>query len=214
MVRSIRRFVSCVALASVGFMIQPLQASAATSTPVTPFHFATSIVEVYGSQYPLTGRLDLQIFPNGMVRGYYHTSYYKMYIPVTGGRDGDYLWFDIGPSTVDLGLGAGPGGKLHVVATMNKDGSFRGQVYPENAADSSGLAMQYDVTSANPALTGAGAMGAASVGGGDTRKRPSSASAPAAGPTGSTSINTVQGSPDQYIFTASPTANAEANPTP
>ncbi len=60
-------------------------------------------------EYPLTGRLDLQIFPNGMVRGYYHTSYYKIYIPVTGGRDGDYLWFDIGPSTVDLGLGAGPG---------------------------------------------------------------------------------------------------------
>ena len=40
-------------------------------------------------------------------------------LPVAGGRDGDYIWFDIGPSSVDLGLGAGPQGKLHVVATMN-----------------------------------------------------------------------------------------------
>lgn len=211
MVRSIRRFVSCAALASVGLIVQPLQASAATTAPPTPSFFTTSIVEVYGSQYPLTGKLDLQIFPNGTVRGYYHTSYYKIYIPVVGGRDGDYIWFDIGPSPVDLGLGAGPGGKLHVVATMNNDGSFRGQVYPESAADVAGLQMQYDVSSANPIDTGGG--GADAGGGGAARKRPTQVSVPPSASGGGNIVNTQQGAPDQYIFTASPTA-AEQMPNP
>jgi hypothetical protein len=211
MVRSVRRFVSCIALASMGFVVQPLEASAATTASPTPSYFTTSIVQVYGSQYPLTGKLDLQIFPNGTVRGYYHTSYYKIYIPVTGGRDGDYIWFDIGPSPIDLGLGAGPGGKLHVVATMNKDGSFRGQVYPESAADVSGLAMQYDVTGPNPVDSGGGSVGGG--GGSDARKRPTSLSVPPSTSTGGNVVNTVQNAPDQYIFTASPTT-AEALPTP
>ena len=212
MVRSVRRFVSCVALASMGFVVGPLQASAATTTSPTPTYFTTSIVEVYGSQYPLTGKLDLQIFPSGTVRGYYHTSYYKIYIPVIGGRDGDYIWFDIGPSPVDLGLGAGPGGKLHVVATMNKDGSFRGQVYPESAADISGLAMQYNVSGANPIDTN-GNGGGGMAGGAGTRKRPQTPSVPQSGPSGGNIVNTVQGSPDQYIFMASPTTS-EPLPTP
>jgi hypothetical protein len=140
MVRSlVLRFVSCIALASMA-LAAPSAASAQSSTDL---RFTTAITQAYGSEYPLTGRLDLQIFPAGNLRGYYHTSYYKLYIPVTGGRDGNYIWFDIGPSSVDLGLGTGPQGKLHVVATMNGDGSFRGQVYPETAAVLSGLAMQY-----------------------------------------------------------------------
>lgn len=210
MVRSIRRFVSCAALASVGLMVQPLEASAATTATPTPSFFTTSIVEVYGSQYPLTGKLDLQVFPNGIVRGYYHTSYYKIFVPVNGGQDGDYIWFDIGPSTVDLGLGAGPGGKLHVVATMNKDGSFRGQVYPESAADISGLAMQYDVSGPNPIDTGGGSGG---TGGGDSRRRQQSVATAPGQPSGGNIQSTQQGAPDQYIFMASPTA-AEQMPTP
>lgn len=211
MVRSIRRFVSCAALASVGFMVQPLEAPAASTDPPTPSFFTTSIVEVYGSQYPLTGKLDLQIFPNGIVRGYYHTSYYKIFVPVNGGRDGDYLWFDIGPSTVDLGLGAGPGGKLHVIATMNKDGSFRGQVYPESANDVSGLAMQYDVTGPTP-IDGGGSGGIGG-GGGDARKRPTTISAPQPPPSSGGVTNTQASAPGQYIFMAAPSA-AEQLPKP
>jgi hypothetical protein len=142
----VRRLVTCVALAGVGVAALASGASAQTSD----LHFTTSITQVYGSQYPLTGRLDLEIFPDGHLRGYYHTSYYKLYIPVAGGRDGNYIWFDIGPSTIDLGLGAGPQGKLHIVATMNGDGSFRGQVYPETAAVLSGLSMQYQFSSPPP----------------------------------------------------------------
>jgi hypothetical protein len=139
-------FVSCVALVSIGLAVLPNSASA----QATAQQFTTAITEVYGSNYPLTGRLDLEMFPEGHLRGFYHTSYDKLYIPVVGGRDGNYIWFDIGPSSVDLGLGAGPEGKLHVVATMNNDGSFKGQVYPQTAAVLSGLAMQYQFASPDP----------------------------------------------------------------
>jgi hypothetical protein len=112
--------------------------TAATAQQATAMHFNTAITQVYGSKYPLTGRLDLEVFPTGTVRGFYHTSYYKLNIPVVGGKDGNYIWLDIGPSTVDLGLGAGPQGRLHVVGSLDKDGSFAGQVYPETPAVLSG----------------------------------------------------------------------------
>jgi hypothetical protein len=147
MVRStVLRFGSCIALACMAVAVAPIAASAQS----TDSHYTTAITQVYGSSYPLTGRLDLQIFPSGNLRGYYHTSYYKLYIPVAGGRDGNYIWFDIGPSSLDLGLGAGPEGKLHIVATMNGDGSFKGQVYPETAAVLSGLSMQYQFATPSP----------------------------------------------------------------
>ncbi len=142
----VKRFVSCVGIVWLGVMGLPSPASAQS----TMSYFNTAITEVYGSTYPITGKLDLEIFPDGHLRGYYHTSFYKLFIPVAGGRDGNYIWFDIGPSSVDLGLGAGPQGKLHVVATMNNDGSFRGQVYPETAAVLSGLSMQYNFANTSP----------------------------------------------------------------
>jgi hypothetical protein len=146
MVRSaVLRFVSCIALVCMGVALP----SAASAQP-TMSYYTTAITQPYGSPYPLTGRLDLELFADGTLRGYYHTSFYKLYIPVAGGRDGNYIWFDIGPSSIDLGLGAGPEGKLHVVATMNSDGSFRGQVYPETAAVISGLSMQYQFASPSP----------------------------------------------------------------
>lgn len=164
------RWMGVIALASIAMAALP---SGASAQP-TDYHYTTAITSVYGSQYPLTGRLDIQLFPDGTLRGYYHTSYYKLYIPVAGGRDGNYIWFDIGPSTIDLGLGAGPQGKLHVVATMNNDGSFRGQVYPETAAVLSGLAMQYQFASPSPNSQAT----------------------------------------DQYLFTATPTADMEPTPAP
>lgn len=139
-----------VALVSLLLLGLPQMASAQQATEM---HFTTAITQVYGSKYPLTGRLDLEVFPTGTVRGFYHTSYYKLNIPVVGGRDGDYIWLDIGPSTVDLGLGAGPEGKLHVVGSMDKDGSFSGQVYPETAAVLSGVSMQAQSAFPNPGPT-------------------------------------------------------------
>jgi hypothetical protein len=150
LVRSLVRLVSCIALGSTALLATPNVASAQQAQPAVQF-YTTDIKAVYGSQYPITGRLDIQIFPSGHLRGYYHTTFNKLYIDVVGGRDGNYIWMDIGPSSIDLGLDAGPQGKLHVVATMNTDGSFRGQVYPEQAAVLNGA--QSLATMANPQPT-------------------------------------------------------------
>jgi hypothetical protein len=110
------------------------RAQGTDSSGATQYHFSTAVTPVYGSKYPIAGHLDLEEFPSGIVRGYYHNAYQKQFIQVTGGRDGNYIWFDIGPTLFDLGFGIGPGNRLHVVATMNSDNSFRGQLYPEGTA--------------------------------------------------------------------------------
>src|SRR5579863_3421977 len=125
------RVVAWVALLSVSAAALPLAAPADTAGAATEYHYSTAITTVYGSQYPIAGHLDLEVFPAGNLRGYYHNAYQKAFIQVVGGRDGNYIWFDIGPSPVDLGLGIGTGERLHIVGTMNSDGSFKGQAYPQ-----------------------------------------------------------------------------------
>src|ERR1700728_1185029 len=129
MVRSLGRLVKCVALVGATPLGVQSAASSKDTASATQLHYTTAIKQFYGAQYPITGRLDLEVFPAGNIRRYYHTSFYKLYIPVVGGRDGSYMWLDIGPSSIDLGLGAGPEGKLHLVGTVNSDGSFRGPVF-------------------------------------------------------------------------------------
>jgi hypothetical protein len=148
MIRSlVSRVAVGMALSALCAATLPLRASADNASSGTPaeYHYQTAITQVYGSQYPIAGHLDLQLFPNGIVRGYYHNAYQKSFIQVTGGRDGSYLWFDIGPTPLDLGIGVGTGGRLHVVSTIGTDNSFRGQLYPEFSADAA---------TANPQPTG------------------------------------------------------------
>jgi hypothetical protein len=144
------RWLGCLLCCTAIFSGALLAAPGAASAQGKQMQYTTAITAVYGSKYPLTGHLDLEVFPDGTLRGYYHTSYYKLYIPVAGGQDGDYMWFDIGPSSVDLGLNAGPHGKLHFVGTTNSDGTFRGQIYPETTAVLSGLSMQQEQSPPGP----------------------------------------------------------------
>lgn len=122
-----------IALLSLSAAALPIAAAADAGTGATETHYSTAITTVYGSKYPIAGHLDLEIAPSGTLRGYYHNAFQKAFIQVVGGRDGNYIWFDIGPSAVDLGLGIGTGELLHIVATMNGDGSFRGQAFPRMA---------------------------------------------------------------------------------
>lgn len=126
------RVAAWVALMSISAAALPIAAPADTSAAgATEYHYSTAITTVYGSQYPIAGHLDLEVFPAGNLRGYYHNAYQKAFIQVVGGRDGNYIWFDIGPSPVDLGLGIGTGERLHIVGSMNSDGSFTGQAFPQ-----------------------------------------------------------------------------------
>ena len=148
MVRSLVRLVSCTTF--IAAVLVAVSNPATAQSQAKQLSFNTAITQVYGSEYPITGKLDLEQFPDGHIRGYYHTSYYKLFITVVGGRDGNYIWLDIGPSSVDLGLDAGPQGRLHVVATTSDDGSFRGQVYPVQAAVLSGLSAQGNFANPGP----------------------------------------------------------------
>lgn len=139
------KIASGLALAALCGALMPAVVRADQSTAGTPtfYHYSTAITTVYGSQYPIAGHLDIEVFPAGNLRGYYHNAYQKAFIQVVGGKDGNYLWFDIGPSVIDLGIGDANNnsGRLHVIATMNADGnSFRGQVYPMFVADASSVA--------------------------------------------------------------------------
>jgi len=127
----ILRVVAWVALLGLSAAALPIAAPADTAPAPTEYHYSTTITTVYGSQYPIAGHLDLEVFPAGNLRGYYHNAFQKAFIQVVGGRDGNYIWFDIGPSPFDLGLGIGIGERLHIVGNMDSDGSFKGQAFPQ-----------------------------------------------------------------------------------
>lgn len=62
-----------------------------------PTRYATALTAVYGSPAPYTGMLKLTISQDGIVQGYYSPSDGSaLFIPVTGGKSGDSIWFDIG----------------------------------------------------------------------------------------------------------------------
>lgn len=71
-------------------------AGAPAISATQPTAYATALTEVYGSPAPYTGTMKLT-FSGGLVHGYYFPADgASMFIPVTGGRSGDRIWFDIG----------------------------------------------------------------------------------------------------------------------
>jgi hypothetical protein len=160
MVRSFAVRLATLALTAVLAAALPLNAGAqgtASTGSSTQYHYSTSVTQVYGSHYPIAGHLDLEIFADGTLRGYYHNAFQKAFVPVVGGRDGNYIWFDIGPTIADLGLGIelAPGNKLHVVATVDSDNSFRGQIYPEAVAGPTNLPPANEIGQRADGSTGA-----------------------------------------------------------
>ena len=78
-----------------------LPANALAVTAPTTAHYSTAMTELYGGTAPYTGSLELEIAPDGIVRGYYFPADYSaMFVPVVGGKSGDSIWFDIGSSEI------------------------------------------------------------------------------------------------------------------
>ncbi len=73
-------------------------AALAVDYPSTPgIHtYRTALTETYGSQYPVTGSLEIADDGNGFLHGYYRPDDNGNLIPVTGGRDGSRVWMDFG----------------------------------------------------------------------------------------------------------------------
>ena len=152
MVRALaERFAATLAvggmLAAAAFPIATSAQPASTDKP-TELHYLTEITIQYGKPFPIPGHLDLLFYPDGVLRGFYHNERQQAIIPLIGGHDGTYLWFDLEPANRDLGLGFAPGSRFHVVATMSPDGGFRGQLFPllESFAESPGTQSTVPVT--------------------------------------------------------------------
>ena len=126
------RLAATLAIAAV-LAVFPLAGAAqptAASDKPTELHYLTEITIQYGKPFPIPGHLDLLFYPDGVLRGFYHNERQQAIIPLIGGHDGTYLWFDLEPANRDLGLGFAPGSRFHVVATIGPDGGFRGQLFP------------------------------------------------------------------------------------
>jgi hypothetical protein len=107
------------ALAIVG---TPAISSAATAyAPNKPVHvnYDTSIQNLYGFDYPWSGTLQLTFNPDGIITGYYRPADNGDLVPVTGGRNGENIWLDIGRS-----------GRLHVTGTL-QNGTIAGAAFEE-----------------------------------------------------------------------------------
>lgn len=82
--------------ASAALLAAPASALAVTASTT---HYATAMTELYGSNVPYTGSLELEIASNGSIHGYYFPAdYSSMFVPVVGGKSGNSIWFDIGSS--------------------------------------------------------------------------------------------------------------------
>lgn len=99
-----------IAAALAGF---PAISQAATTQATVPVHatYQTTLESVYGLPSPWSGTLQLTLNPDGIIQGYYHPAdNMSEFIPVTGGRDGDRVWLDIGRN-----------GRLHVTGVLAND---------------------------------------------------------------------------------------------
>lgn len=101
-----RTFASLFAVAALAVAVLPLAARAAGDA--YQYHYRTHM-NSSGDAIGYAGTLDLNISPDGIVRGQYRGSSGDGPIEiVSGGRDGNKIWFDIGQM-----------GRLRITATFD-----------------------------------------------------------------------------------------------
>lgn len=74
----------------------PAAAVTANSPPVR--HYSLEFTPIFGDNIPSSGTLSIRIWNDGIVQGTYSTVDGPQFVPVTGGRNGNAIWFDIGSS--------------------------------------------------------------------------------------------------------------------
>jgi hypothetical protein len=95
----------------------------------TTVQYATKLVPQYGAG-AWEGKLTLTTQPDGTISGTYRTADGD-FVPVTGGRDGDRVWLDIGLR-----------GRLTIVGTVDASGAIRGTTREAQEVDPNGLEWQ------------------------------------------------------------------------
>lgn len=102
----------------------PAISQAVTTQPATPVQttYQTTLEPLTGLGAPWTGSLQIAIHSDGIIQGYYHPAGDEIaFVPVTGGRNGDNVWLDIGRS-----------GHLHVQGIL-KNGVITGTAVDESS---------------------------------------------------------------------------------
>jgi hypothetical protein len=114
----IAAFAAAAALAGVPAISQAVTTDQSTAQRVS---YDTSITPINGLEAPWNGTLKITINPDGIIQGYYHPAYEVSFIPVTGGRNGDSVWMDIGSR-----------GRIRVNGTL-QNGKIVGSAYDQNS---------------------------------------------------------------------------------
>lgn len=112
-----------VALALAGAPAISNGATAYNTNETLHVDYNTSIAPLFGFGYPWSGKLQLTITPDGIINGYYRPDDNQAFIPVTGGRDGQNVWLEIGQM-----------GRLHVTGTLQR-GRIVGTAFDERTND-------------------------------------------------------------------------------
>jgi hypothetical protein len=123
------------AVAAIGVLATWALPSAA-QTPSPTYHYDTALTDLYGSSAPYSGSIDLRFASSGIISGYYQPDDLLSFVPVTGGRTGDDVWFEIGSSST-----------IHVTATIKGD-AIVGQAY--NDSDNKQYAFKATLTKTTP----------------------------------------------------------------
>lgn len=111
--------VACAALA--GWCGSP--ALAVSITQGQTYHYDTALTTLTGGA-PWTGTLELRVDSNGIVKGIYRAEAGLGSLQtVTGGVNGNSIWFDIGTR-----------GRIHVTATM-ADSVISGQAFNDTGRE-------------------------------------------------------------------------------
>jgi len=114
-------FLLAAALISVPAVAPAATAQASNPVKIT---YQTQMQDLRGPSAPWSGSLELTIYPDGIIQGYYHPAdSFTAFIPVTGGRNGNHVWLDIGRN-----------GRLHVDGTI-ANGEIVGSAFDQSTLE-------------------------------------------------------------------------------
>ena len=124
-------------LAAIAAVV-PATSFAATSlleTTVTKT-YATTFTKQYGQAFPFTGgKLRLTLTKDGYIQGYFTPADSVSFVPVTGGRDGAKVWFDIGGARSTYVTGTLEGNEIVGYATAPDGVQYRFTAVPQEQTD-------------------------------------------------------------------------------
>jgi len=114
---SISAFLRSIALgAALTSLLVPSASHAAVLTPSgKTTDYDATFEAIPGPEAPFSGVLQIAVSRNGIITGYWRPAYAEDFVPVTGGSEGQHIWFTIGNEM-----------HVHVDAQFQSDGKLVG----------------------------------------------------------------------------------------